>query len=443
MGMKVYDNLTHKELLKLWNKMELERLVNSPSVLFMDNPIMNQLQFQWFNDDGNEATSTAKETVGTDTVIDLSGGDVTVQLRIVVEETAGIANTNYSDQFESDLNTSASWENVTTVENGDGVLVDTVNLTDGNNTTQRVGAGSFLTPNAGQTTDGSPGGSICDFVGSDETEFVCAITFVAASFSDGDTVDFRLGGVDTRTGGSNARATVSKLTNLSGTGDITAAPVAISGSGTSIENLAGTATINVTKAAIAATGESFTDLSGTATINLVKAAIAATGDHSAGLAGTAAMNLAKAAIAATATESFLATATLALNSISMAATGVHAGPLTATAALNFAKATLAATGKEELIGSAGIALQTALIAASGAHAEDLSGSAIISVAKAVLAANGLHQQNVTGTSAFLIAAMQLEANGILPQPVQYSIIRHLLSNLVSDMTRDMTQEPRV
>jgi len=175
-----------------------------------NTPSMNQLQFQWAQDDGTEATSTLLLSPGSDISVDLSAGNANRQLRFVVEETAGFANNNYTDQYQSDLNASATWENVTTTENGDGVLVDTTNLTDRAPSTQRVGTGTFISTNDGQTTDGSPGGPAQDYSGNDEAEMVCAFTFVAASLNDGDTIDFRMGGVDTRTGGSNARVTIVK-----------------------------------------------------------------------------------------------------------------------------------------------------------------------------------------------------------------------------------------
>jgi len=132
--------------------------VNQPTILFMNTPVTNQLQFQWADDDGNEATSTLLLSPGSDITVDLDSGDVTKQLRFVVEETAGFADSNYTDIYQSDLNASGSWESVTTTENGDGVLVDTTNLTDRAPSTQRVGSGTFITTNDGQTTDGTPGG---------------------------------------------------------------------------------------------------------------------------------------------------------------------------------------------------------------------------------------------------------------------------------------------
>lgn len=193
-----------------WDESRL-RIVRVPRIRGgMATPTMDQEDFQWFNDDGNEATSTSAAAINTNlTAVDLDGGNVDFQIRIVCKETGAAANNNYTDQFESDLNASATWESVTTTENGDGCLVVSTNLTDLGETTQRVGGGTFLTPNDGQSTDGSPGGTSCDFVGSDETEFVISIRFVAASLNDADTVDIRLRDVDTRTG-ANARIAFTK-----------------------------------------------------------------------------------------------------------------------------------------------------------------------------------------------------------------------------------------
>lgn len=167
-----------------------------------DTPTMDQEDFRWGNSDGNEAGHTFAAALNTHlTGVSLDSGNVRRILRIVIRETAGNANANVTGTIESDLNTSGTWEAVTGTENGDGVFCIAVNLTDTGDSTQRVGGGTFVTPNAGQTTDGSWGsGAVLDFVGSDETEIVIELEFNAATLGDTDSVRFRIPGVDTTSG---------------------------------------------------------------------------------------------------------------------------------------------------------------------------------------------------------------------------------------------------
>lgn len=178
------------------------------SIRAHDNPGFKQSDFQFFNDDGNEANATTLEAIDADTTQNVDS-DFDIQLRFLVKETAGNAATNDVFKFQHDPNGTGFVDTTTT---STFAKIISTNLTDLADTTQRVGVGTFLTPNDGQSTDGSAGGGDCDYAGNDEAEFVCSIRILAADVSDLDTIDFQLTNADlTLEGGqANPRFNVTK-----------------------------------------------------------------------------------------------------------------------------------------------------------------------------------------------------------------------------------------
>jgi hypothetical protein len=62
----------------------------------------------------------------------------------------------------------------------------------GSDTTQLIGAGSFLSSNDGFSEDGTAGGAVLDFAGNDETEIEFVIEIVGGDVTVGQTIDFRM-----------------------------------------------------------------------------------------------------------------------------------------------------------------------------------------------------------------------------------------------------------
>jgi hypothetical protein len=87
----------------------------------------------------------------------------------VVQETAGISAADKTFQLEYNRN-GGGWNDV----NGASSVVRawaSPNVADAANTTQQVGSGTFVTPNAGfDEVNGQAGGISLDFSGSDEVE---------------------------------------------------------------------------------------------------------------------------------------------------------------------------------------------------------------------------------------------------------------------------------
>jgi hypothetical protein len=154
-----------------------------------------QNSFRVRNDNGDETTSTwtaAADTNWTQMV------DKNFRVRFLVQETAGIADSDKTLQLEYNLN-SGGWNDVT----GSSSIVkaaSTAYVTDGVDITQQLGSGTLVTPNAGfDEADGLVGGASLDFSGSDEVEVEFNLQIVGTDVSNGDTIQLRVKGLNTYT----------------------------------------------------------------------------------------------------------------------------------------------------------------------------------------------------------------------------------------------------
>lgn len=192
---------------------------DGPMALAMDNPIMEQTSIQVFNDDGTDETdSTSKAGVGVD-IID-QALDENLLVRFLVKETAGFANANFKPQIQVRLN-GGTYQDVT----GSSTIArvfDSTKLIDGNDCTQRIGSGSFLSANAGQDdVDGTAGKNAINYVGNDEAEFVYCFQVRSADVNGGDNVEVRIsdGQIDVY-GDPEIKITIAGATELAAQGVI-------------------------------------------------------------------------------------------------------------------------------------------------------------------------------------------------------------------------------
>ena len=181
---------------------------DGPIAKGMDTPTMRQFHFQWFNDDGSDETdSTTKAAIDTD--ITGQAADVNILIRFVVDETAGNANDNYSPQIQRRVNlgTFVDCSAVSTIVHAS----PSTKLVDGDDTTQRVGSGTFITLNSGQDDQNcKAGGQTPDYVGNDEAEFVYCIQLIGADLNNDDEIDIRISDTNIDTYGvAHARVKVS------------------------------------------------------------------------------------------------------------------------------------------------------------------------------------------------------------------------------------------
>lgn len=178
---------------------------------------------QWFND-GTESSATSAQTEDTNDAIDVGSGDIQRHLRCGVQEIgAGSVAGAATDDWELEFDIDGGGYNPVTASST-GVQADTGSgLTEGGATTERMTAGTG-TWNAGEQEEDD--GQIVDYdLGADNyTELVYALLFVAADFTGGEVVTFRL----TRNGAANqVTNTVVPQSTVSKTGGGLSIPVAM------------------------------------------------------------------------------------------------------------------------------------------------------------------------------------------------------------------------
>ena len=142
-------------------------------------------------EDGTESGSSVKAAVNTGWVQDV---DETFHIRLLIQETAGASPAETFDLKLQYRKNTGSWTDVTT-SSSNVKAVATDNLTDGADTTQRIGVGSWVTDNNWVCEDG-----ICplttDTFSSSEAEALFSVQIVGADVVDGDVVEFRVLEVD-------------------------------------------------------------------------------------------------------------------------------------------------------------------------------------------------------------------------------------------------------
>jgi len=153
----------------------------------------DQDSFRARNDNGGEtsATWTAAANINWTQMVDKN-----FRLRFLVQETAGASDSGKTFQLQYNRN-SGGWNNVT----GSSSVVKasaTVNVTDGVDTTQQLGSGSYVSTNAGFDEANGQVGAM-DFTGNDEVELEFCIQIVGSDVSNGDTIELRILGLDTYT----------------------------------------------------------------------------------------------------------------------------------------------------------------------------------------------------------------------------------------------------
>ncbi len=159
----------------------------------MDDPAFDQDSYRFRDDDGGDADATWRAALNTDVSEDVTAGDVELRLRILIQETAGNSGSNFGESWEFDINSAGSWTALSAVTTG-AIYFTSTQYTDGDETTQQLGAGTYVSGTNDGMAHSSNGGSGAapDFAGSDECEFEQAIRLVAADLNDGDTLDWRI-----------------------------------------------------------------------------------------------------------------------------------------------------------------------------------------------------------------------------------------------------------
>lgn len=180
----------------------------------MDTPTMRQVSSIWRDDDNDEINATNLELKNAPHTITMGSGDTKIRLRIEVDETAGNAMSNFMEQWRVQKNATGGYVALPAVGLGTGIEQTTsTHYTDGDDTTQQLGAGSFLGTNSGMTQADFEGSAMVpDYAGSDTAEFEIVLNVIDADVADADFFDFRIyeGGVVIDVYAQTPRLTISK-----------------------------------------------------------------------------------------------------------------------------------------------------------------------------------------------------------------------------------------
>lgn len=149
----------------------------------------DQDAFRGRNDDGSETTATWKAAANTNWTQNV---DENFRVRFVIQETGGVSESNFSEDLQYNLN-GAGWNDV---DDSASLVVRmslSANFAHGDDTTQQIGAGTFLSNNDGMNETNPPGsGMVPDYAGNDETEFEFCVQIRSADVVDADTIQLRV-----------------------------------------------------------------------------------------------------------------------------------------------------------------------------------------------------------------------------------------------------------
>ncbi len=163
--------------------------------VYYSAPAFTQASFQGRNDNGNETAATWKAAADTNWIQKV---DENFRVRFVVQETAGVSVADKTFQLEYNRN-GGGWNDVTAASSVVRAWASP-NVADGADTTQQVGSGTFVTPNAGfDEVNGLAGGTSLDFSGSDEVEVEYSVQIRSAGVANDDTIQLRVKSLDSYT----------------------------------------------------------------------------------------------------------------------------------------------------------------------------------------------------------------------------------------------------
>ena len=122
--------------------------------------------------------------------------DENFRIRFLIQETNNLARANFGAQLQYNLN-GGGWNNVNAASSIARSSASSV-VADGADTTANLlGSGTYITNNDGfDDVDGLSGGANLDFTGNDEVEVEYSLQLRSADLSEGDTVQFRIAGLD-------------------------------------------------------------------------------------------------------------------------------------------------------------------------------------------------------------------------------------------------------
>lgn len=160
--------------------------------------VFDQDSFRFRDDDGSETTATFLQLANIDIAVGDRGTtdkgfDTNIRYRVLIQETAGGMGNNHRPQLQYDLNGANSWIDVNATSSTVRSSISG-NFAEGDDTTQQIGAGTFISPNNGMDEDEGLAGEAMDmdFAGNDECEAEYSFQVRSADVNDLDTLDLRV-----------------------------------------------------------------------------------------------------------------------------------------------------------------------------------------------------------------------------------------------------------
>jgi hypothetical protein len=145
-----------------------------------------------FYEDGTESGSSQVGSTNTQTTLEI---DTNYQCRLLIQESGGASGSINTPEFEFN-HAGGGWTNVTG-SSSPVQAVDSANLTGGGDTTQRLGGGTFVTPNGWVSEDGTM--PSLSFGAGEECEGLLSFQILGAAVSHGDEILLRMFNADSYT----------------------------------------------------------------------------------------------------------------------------------------------------------------------------------------------------------------------------------------------------
>lgn len=166
---------------------------DGPLALVSPMAAWDQDSYAFYDDDGSESAATIIGSANNQQTLTV---DTFYHCRILVQETGGSDGNLNTPEWEYN-HAGGGWVNVTT---SSSVIqaVDSANLTNGGDTTQRLGGGTFIGTNAWVREDGLT--PTLNFpVGNEECESVLSFQVIGTDVADGDEILLRMFNMDSYT----------------------------------------------------------------------------------------------------------------------------------------------------------------------------------------------------------------------------------------------------
>ncbi|MCH7535023.1 MAG: hypothetical protein IH948_04655 [Bacteroidetes bacterium] len=152
-------------------------------------PQFDQDSFEGYDDDAGEGSATTKNGVNGNWI---QSTDANFRVRFLIQETAGVAFSNFKEDLQYNKN-NTTWNDVDDSSSLNVRMSASIHFAHGDDTTQQIGTGTFLSNNDGMNETNPPASTMVpDYAGNDETEFEFCVQIRNADVANNDTIELRV-----------------------------------------------------------------------------------------------------------------------------------------------------------------------------------------------------------------------------------------------------------